>query len=34
MLIALGSIPLLLLLRETRRRSAPAVTVASAPADD
>ena len=34
MLIALGSIPLLLLLRETRRRSAPAVTAASAPADD
>ena len=34
MLIALGSIPLLLLLRETRRRPAPAAAVASAPADD
>jgi len=34
MLIALGSIPLLLLLRETRRRPPPAPAVATGAADD
>jgi hypothetical protein len=34
MLIALGSIPLLLLLREARRRLPPATPIATAAADD
>jgi hypothetical protein len=34
MLIALGAIPLLLLLREARRRSPPEAPVATAAADD
>jgi len=34
MLIALGAIPLLLLLRETRRRPVPAAPIATAAADD
>jgi len=34
MLLALGSLPLLLLMRDPRGRPGPAVAVASAPADD
>jgi hypothetical protein len=34
MLLALGSLPLLLLMRDPRGRSPPVAAVASAPADD